>query len=121
MPIGVPTAIRWIITNHIALNFRRKFPRHLLSYNVAVGIDNGMDFVLKASQLAAEKYITKKEKNEQAPSCCFISLDLSNMFNEIFRDKFIEIIEQKYPELLLLVSMLYRKDGQCALRRWQKG
>ena len=83
----------------------------MLPYNFAVGIDNGMDFVLKASQLAVEKYITKKEKKGQPPSCCFISLDLSNMFNEISRDIFLEIIERKYPELLPLVSMLYGKEG----------
>ena len=53
-PIGVPMAIRWIITNHIAQTFRRFFARHLLTYNFAVGIDTGIDFVMKASQLVVK-------------------------------------------------------------------
>ena len=112
-PIGVPTAIRLIITNHIAQTFCRNFAQHSLAYKFSVRIDNGMDFVLDVSQLAVENIYHKKrrEKNGQAPSRCFISLDLSNMFDEISRDKFIEIIEQKYPELLPLVSMLNGKDG----------
>ena len=54
-PIGVPTSIKRIIINNIARTFCQRFARHLLPYNFAVGIDNGMDFVLKASQLAVEK------------------------------------------------------------------
>ena len=61
--IGVPTALRRIITNHITQTFCRKFACHLLSYDSMVGIDNGMDFVPKASQLAVEKYITRKGRN----------------------------------------------------------
>ena len=60
--IGVPTTIRRIITNYIARTFHQKFARHLLPYNFAVGIDNEMDFVLKASQLAVKKYTTKRKK-----------------------------------------------------------
>ena len=66
-PIGVPTAIRRNITNHIARTFRRKFARHSLPYNFAVGIDNGMDFVLKASQLAVENIYHKKRKEWTSP------------------------------------------------------
>ena len=63
------------------------------------------------SQLVIKIYITEKEKNGQAPSRCFISLELSNIFNKISRDICFEIIEQKYPKLLPLVSMLYGKEG----------
>ena len=55
-----------------------------------------MDFIMKASQLAVEKYTMTKEKSGQAPSWCFISLDLMNMFTEISRDKIFEIIDEKY-------------------------
>ena len=79
-------ALTRIIMNHIARTFRQKFAHHLLSYNFAVGIDNGMNFVLKASQLVVEKYITRKGKNGQTPSCHFISLDLTNMSSEISGD-----------------------------------
>mgnify|MGYP007103437133 CR=1 FL=1 len=82
-PIGVPTAIRRIIANHVARTYRRRFAQHLLPHNFAVGIDNGMDFVVKANQLGVEKYITNKLKAGDAPSHCFISLDLTNMFNDL--------------------------------------
>ena len=80
-----------------------------------------MNFVLKASLVAVEKYITKKEKNEQAPSHCFISLDISNMFNKISKDKCFEIIEQKYLELLPLVLMLQKEKRALFSSRWQTG
>ena len=58
----MPTALRRIITNHIARAYRRKFAMDLLPFNYAIGIDSGMDFVVKASQLSVEKYITSKQK-----------------------------------------------------------
>ena len=65
-----------------------------------------MDFVTKASQLSVEKYTMAQKKMDPVPSCCFISLDLVNMFNEISWDQVFEIIEAKYPKLLPLVSVL---------------
>ena len=38
------------------------------------------------------------------------------MFNGISRDEIFEIIEQKYPELFPLVSMIYGKDGAVFLK-----
>ena len=86
-PIGVPTALQCIITNHIARAYRRKFASDLLPFNYAIGIDSGMDFVMKASQLSVKKYITSQQKQGEAPSRCFVSLDLKNMFNELSHEK----------------------------------
>ena len=74
-PIGIPTALRRILANHLATVFRRKFAGHLLPFNFAVGIDGGMDFVVKTAQLSVEKYITKPQEENKAPSRVFISLD----------------------------------------------
>ena len=115
-PIRVPTALRRIITNHLARTFRRRFASHLLPYNYAVGVDNGMDFVIKASQLAVEKYITKPQQSGRAPSRCYISLDLKNMFNEISRDKILQVIQAKFLEMLPLVSLLYSDPGTVFFR-----
>ena len=55
----------------------------MLPFNLAVGIDGGMVFIVKAAQLSVEKYITNRQLNNQAPTRCLISLDLKNMFNEM--------------------------------------
>ena len=110
-PIGIPTAIRRIITNHVARTYRRRFAHHLLPHNFAIGIDGGMDFVIKSAQLAVERYITAPLEAGMPPTRVFISLDLQNMFNELSRDLIFKIIEDRYPELLPLVSMLYDKPG----------
>ena len=110
-PIGVPTALRRIITSHIAKSYRRRFALNLLPFNYAIGIDGGMDFVVKASQLAVDKYITSNQTKGDSPSRCYISLDLKNMFNELSREKIFEVVSTKYPELLPLVSMLYCTPG----------
>ena len=70
-----------------------------------------MDFVIKSAQLSVEKYMTTPLKRNEAPSRCFISLDLKNMFNEVSREKIFEIISDKYPELLPLVTLLYKNPG----------
>ena len=54
-----------------------------------------MDFVVKASQISVKKYITSKQKQGEAPSRSFVSLDLRNMFNELSREKIFEIVEHK--------------------------
>ncbi|KAL7523745.1 hypothetical protein ACHAXR_000310, partial [Thalassiosira sp. AJA248-18] len=88
----------------------------LLPFNFAVGIDSGMDFIVKSSQLAVEKYITTPQNKGRAPSRVFISLDLVNMFNELSRDTVFDIITSKYPELLPLVRMLYAEPGTVFFR-----
>ena len=116
-PIGVPTALRRIITNHIARSYRRKFSFDLLPFNYAIGIDSGMDFVVKASQLSVEKYITSKQNKGEAPSRCFVSLDLKNMFNELSREKIFEIVEHKYPELPPL-SPCFTESPALSSSKW---
>ncbi len=55
-PSETPTAIRRIIASHVARTLCQKFANHLLPYNYAVGVPDGSDFVVKAMQLAIEKY-----------------------------------------------------------------
>jgi hypothetical protein len=44
-----------------------KFATHLLPFNFAVGIPDGSDFVVKAMQLAIEKYIDCPQQNKPSP------------------------------------------------------
>jgi hypothetical protein len=55
--LGIPTAIQCLIATHVARSLKSKFASHLLPYNYAVGIPDGMSFVVKAMQLAIEKFI----------------------------------------------------------------
>ena len=119
-PLGIQTAIRQIITNHVAHSLRSKYASHLLPYNFAVGIEGGMNFVIKASQLSVEKHITLPMKAGHAPLCCVVSLDLKNMFNEILREKVFEVVEANFPEILPLTKLLYTNPGQV-FSRWQMG
>lgn len=56
-PIGIPTAIRRLIASHIAITMKDKFATHLLPHNYAVGVNGGMDFIIKAMQLSIEHSI----------------------------------------------------------------
>jgi hypothetical protein len=55
LPIGIPTAIHQIIATHVAKQWKDKFALHLLPYNFAVGVPNGMDFIIKSMQLSIKK------------------------------------------------------------------
>ena len=76
-----------------------------------MGVNNGIDVVVRASQLAREKYIAKPQEALQAPTRCFVSLDLKNTFNKVSWDKIFEITGMKYPELMPLVTLLYMNLG----------
>jgi hypothetical protein len=56
-PIGIPIAIRQIMATHITQQWKDKFALHLFPYNFAVGIPNGMDFIIKSMHLSIDKFI----------------------------------------------------------------
>lgn len=58
---------------------------------------------------------------------CYISLDLKNMFNEISRDKILQVIRANFPECspwyLFFILTLSSSEWQMAhgtLNPWQK-
>ena len=115
-PIGIPSALRRLICSHVAKSWSSTFARHLLPFNWAVGIDNGMDFAVRVTQLLVERYITGPQSKGDAPSRVLLSLDIVNMFNELSREEIFVIIERDFPDLLPLVRMLYNEPGQAWLR-----
>lgn len=110
-PIGIPSAIRRIIASHIAKKWKDRFALHLLPYNYAVGIPNGMDFIIKTMQLSIEKFIEQPQQRQETPSRAAIFVDLTNMFNAVSRDELFDIIKSDFPELLPLTSLLYEDHG----------
>jgi hypothetical protein len=114
-PIGIPTAISRILASHVAKTFRTDFARHLLPYNYAIGVPNGMDYVVKAIQLQVDRFISQPQLQGDSPSRVLVSLDLKNMFNEISHESIFEIIEATFPELIPLTAMLYNEFGEVWL------
>ena len=66
-----------------------------------------MDFIIKASHLKVERYITRPQQLGKAPLRCFIAVDLVNMFNEILQDTIFKVIRERFPDLMPLVTVLY--------------
>ncbi len=104
-PIGIPSAIRRIIASHIAKQWQDKFALHLLPYNYAVGVQNGMNFIIKAMQLWIDKFIIQPQKNNSLPSRATIFVNLTNMFNSVSRHELFDIIQSDFPELTPLTSL----------------
>jgi hypothetical protein len=94
-PIGIPTAIRRIIARHIAQQWKEKFALHLLPFNFAVGVPNGMDFIVKSMQLSIDRFIKTKQSLNSLPTRAAVFVDLTNMFNSVSRDELFDIIHQK--------------------------
>ncbi len=57
-PIGIPTAICWIIATHVAL----------LPYNFVGGVPNGMDLIIKSMQLSIQIFIIAQQQRNKLPS-----------------------------------------------------
>ena len=110
-PIGIPSAIRRIIASHIAQQWKDKFALHLLPYNFAVGIPNGMDFIIKTMQLSIEQFIDIPQQKNELPSRAAIFVDLTNMFNSVSRQELFDVINSDFPELRQLTSLLYEDEG----------
>jgi hypothetical protein len=53
----------------------------ILPYNYAVGIDGGMDFIIKSMQLSIEHHIITPQSNNTLPTRSALFMDLKNMFN----------------------------------------
>jgi hypothetical protein len=105
-PIGIPTAIRRIIATHVANKWKDKFALHLLPYNFAVGVPNGMDFTIKCMQLSFKKIIIAREQRNKLPSRAAIFVNLTNMFNAVSCEELFDIINKDFPELSGLTHLL---------------
>ncbi len=110
-PIGVPTAVRRIIGNHIARTFKSRLAHILLPLNYAVGVPNGQDFAIKTTQLAIEKFITAPQSKGELPTRAVVFTDMKNMFNLISREELRDCLRSHLPELTPIADLLYQQPG----------
>ena len=61
------------------------------------------------------KYISRTtlEQTTNPPTRCLISLDIRNMFNEISRERALEIIDTHFPQLSHLAHLLLSEPTAC--------
>ena len=119
-PLGIPTAIRRLVATHVARTLKSKFAAHLFPYNFAVGIEDGSSFVIKAMQLAVEKFIDLPQRANNLPSRAAVFFDLTNQFNSVSRQEFFDVIRQHFPELLPLTTLFY-ENASTVHHKWQDG
>jgi hypothetical protein len=77
-PLGILTAIYWIIASHAMQSLKNKFASHLLLCNYAVGVPDGSPFVIKAMQLSIERFIKTPQRINQVPTQAAFFFDLTN-------------------------------------------
>mmetsp|Transcript_7022 Transcript_7022/g.10275 ORF Transcript_7022/g.10275 Transcript_7022/m.10275 type:complete len:437 (+) Transcript_7022:1370-2680(+) len=95
-PIGAGTGLRRCITAIIAKEECHRFARACLaSNNFGVGVRGGSHFVAFTLLAQCQKYVFKTKAQLAAgdlPSKCLLSLDLTNMFNRMSREKCRQIL-----------------------------
>lgn len=106
------------MATHIAQQRKDKFALHLLPYNFAVGIPNGIDFVIRSMHLSIKKFINSPQQNNISPSRAAIFVDLTNMFNSLSCTELFDIINADFPELSPLTSLFYAEEGNV-LFKWK--
>ena len=86
-----------------------------MPYNFAIGVKGGTNFIYHTVTYEIEKYINRKEQEIEInpPTRCLISLDISNMFNEISRQKAMEIINIHFPHLSNYTNLLLQDPTHC--------
>ena len=119
-PLGIPSAIRRITAVAVIHVNQRRFAQYLLPFNVAIGVNGGIDLITNTFRLGVERYITNKEdpnKENSTPTRALVSLDIINMFNAMSREKLRQLIERDFPELTPLADMLYKEPGYQMVRK----
>ncbi|KAL7529537.1 hypothetical protein ACHAXR_009934, partial [Thalassiosira sp. AJA248-18] len=111
----------------VKLNIAEKrFAMTLLPFNYAVGVEGGMDFIIKSMQLSIEKFIQLPQQRQldsdqpSVPTRAAVFIDLTNMFNSVSREELLDVIRVHYPELIPLARMLYSAPGTVH-HRWEDG
>jgi hypothetical protein len=115
-PLGVPSAIRRIAGILILNEYAPTFADYLLPYNYAIGVNGGIDLIIKTIQLATDKYIIDPENNGELPTRALVSLDIKNMFNAVSRERLREIISEKFPTLEAYADLIYDGAGETFVR-----
>ena len=115
-PIGVPSAIRRITAICAIFTHQHQFANYLLPFNVAIGVNGGIDLITNTFRLGVEKYITAKERDGGLPTRALVSLDIVNMFNAMSRQKLRQLIARDFPELAPMADMLYKEFGTSKVR-----
>jgi hypothetical protein len=102
----------------VSLDIRNmfNFAEYLLPYNYAIGVNGGIDLVIKSVQLAVDQYIIEPENNGNLPSRVLVSLDIRNMFNAVSRERLREIISEKFPTLEAYSDLIYDGNGETFVR-----
>ena len=104
--IAVPSALRHAVTSHVTKTYKGHVAQKLLPYQYAVGVEGGMDFVIKTVRLAIEKYITTLFETGRTPSCAIVFAGILNMFNVVSREELMDTIRMDFPEMLSLTHLI---------------
>ncbi|KAL7523628.1 hypothetical protein ACHAWF_000603, partial [Thalassiosira exigua] len=126
-PITIPCAVRCLLASHIATMEREALAMDLLPHQLAVGVKGSMDFIIHAMQLSIDKFIRGPEEataeaseEDRLPMRAAVFVDFRTMFNTVSRKVLLKVLRWKYPHLVPLAWMLYRKPGRIHYR-WQNG
>jgi hypothetical protein len=107
-PLGIPTAIRCLVPSHVAHTYRKKFARHMLPFNCAVGTPNGTNLIINTMQLQVEKYISHPQSTSTTASHTAVFFDLTNQFISVSSKEFFDVITESFPEILPLITLFYK-------------
>ena len=114
-PIAVGGGLRRIMTSCIVKHNVEAFAEYLTPYNYAIGIKGGASFIHHTISLEVGKYIKRNTTtvHHNPPTRCAISLDISNMFNEISREEAMNIVNTHFPHLTNVTSLLLNDPTVC--------
>ena len=74
--------------------------QRLVPFNSSVGLDRGMNFIIKTTQLSIETVITQPQEQPplQLPNYAAFFADTKNMFNCISQEALVETISKIFPD-----------------------
>ena len=87
-----------------------QFANYLLPFNVAIGVNGGIDLITNTFRIGVEKYITNKEEEDGGlPTRALVSLDIVNCSTQCLDKNFANLLLATFRALAPLADMLYKE------------
>ena len=114
-PVAVGGGWRRAFTSITVKHNTKQFTEFLSPHNYAIGVKGGSNFVYHTISNEIDKYITRSQGDTKTnpPTRCLVSLDIQNMFNEIPRERALDIINKHFPNISNLANLLLSEPTTC--------
>lgn len=112
-PVACGDVLRRVSAKVLARAVKDKAATALFPHQLGVAVPGG-------AEIAVHTWREVVEEQKSNPDAVALKIDLSNAFNNVDRGKFLELVNQHFPELCRFVWLCYGKESYLFIRDSEK-